>query len=808
MRRQSVKRLSDINRLTQKSKHIQWNNVKTTHENTLYLKEAFTVYNHLDTSQRNDHVVNTMLSICLQCNGVHQVTTLHNDILKHQNISTSLLLKSCKQLLKMNNKTHCISLLHHLMNTTKSGDIRTKTTLIDICSECAQITHALQIFNSIPSHQMDVVCVGAMMKCLINHHQNEDALALYSTHAMEPNNILKHLYLKAIINISDYKNGYKFMDENIDKHTTNHSIQLLDTMIQFYGKSGNMQHSLDLFQHPSNTMTTKSTIFNLIMKYYIRHNEHLDAVAFYDKYSSCNGVLLDDMSYVSYLKALMHVQEWDKAQHFITHSIDIHQHKIELIHTLIDFYGAIEDMDSAWNLFNNIHSNKKDIVSINVMMKALLNNKSYDDALSIYEKNSHKPNDISRLLYLKCCMKKEDFSRANTKIMSTINHVNDHSIEFINTLIEFYGYFGEMERAQHVFDSVNGTKRNIRTLNAMLKCYCNAHQYEDAFKLFEQCPFEYNDVSYVLYLKCCVGIGDYVRADTLVQMKGIHKRYDNNSLMNILIDLYGKMDRIEDALFVFDHLQSKDLVSINTMMSAYNRCGCFEKALDLFFCSKQIGFEMDSFCYGTALLSCGHMVSLSQGLDIISLINEQPDGDVLLNDVHVQSAIIAMYSKCGEFDLAIQYCREDINDDARRNKVVCGALMDCYSKIGDIDKVLCLYSDLKEGNVLNIHRDHGLFCMALNACSHSGVIEEALRIFEEIQKETYLHPNIITALVDCFGRTNHLNTAEHLYHQFCNTMGLDHKTRLNILKSLVSSSSIHCDHARAQRIQDEISLHN
>ncbi len=53
--------------------------------------------------------------------------------------------------------------------------------------------------------------------------------------------------------------------------------------------------------------------------------------------------------------------------------------------------------------------------------------------------------------------------------------------------------------------------------------------------------------------------------------------------------------------------------------------------------------------------------------------------------------------------------------------------MDCYSKMGDFEKTLKLFYILKENN--NIQIDDTMYCIVINACSHCGLIKQAINIF-------------------------------------------------------------------------------
>ncbi len=90
-------------------------------------------------------------------------------------------------------------------------------------------------------------------------------------------------------------------------------------------------------------------------------------------------------------------------------------------------------------------------------------------------------------------------------------------------------------------------------------------------------------------------------------------------------------------------------------------------------------------------------------------------------------------------------------------------------------------------------------------CSHSGLIEEALDIFEEIKYTN--DSQCITILIDCLGRkgNNYLEKAQHLYEIYMeNNSNIYCRYKLHALFSLLSSSRIHNDMIRGKRIFNKI----
>ena len=68
------------------------------------------------------------------------------------------------------------------------------------------------------------------------------------------------------------------------------------------------------------------------------------------------------------------------------------------------------------------------------------------------------------------------------EIHSKIPKDNDN-IDIIDTLIAFHGHFGDMEYALNIFNSMNGNKKDIVTINAMMTVCINNQYYKEALVL-------------------------------------------------------------------------------------------------------------------------------------------------------------------------------------------------------------------------------------------------------------------------------------------------------------------------------------
>ena len=120
---------------------------------------------------------------------------------------------------------------------------------------------------------------------------------------------------------------------------------------------------------------------------------------------------------------------------------------VPIMNTLVTFYGHFGEMSNALDTFNAIDTHKKDTISINAMMTALINNEYFANALDLYKNQSFAhllKTEMTYALAIKACQSLNDFE-CGKRIISETNHSLAHSnIQIKNTLIDFYGHCGDI----------------------------------------------------------------------------------------------------------------------------------------------------------------------------------------------------------------------------------------------------------------------------------------------------------------------------------------------------------------------------
>ncbi|XP_020203161.1 pentatricopeptide repeat-containing protein At1g05750, chloroplastic [Cajanus cajan] len=305
------------------------------------------------------------------------------------------------------------------------------------------------------------------------------------------------------------------------------------------------------------------------------------------------------------------------------------------------------------------------------------------------------------------------------------------------------------------------------------------------FVRMREADIEPNYITFITLLSACahypsersISFGTTIHAYTC--KLGLHV----NDVMvgTALIDMYAKCGRVDSARLVFDHMGIRNLVSWNTMVDGYMRNGRIEDALQVFdglpvknviswtaliggfvkkdyheealecFREMQLaGVEPDYVTVIAVIAACANLGTLGLGLWVHRFVMTRG----FRNNVRVSNSLIDMYSRCGCIELA----RQVFDRMRHRTLVSWNSIIVGFAVNGLADEALSYFNSMqKEG----FEPDGVSYTGALTACSHAGLIDEGLRIFENMRRVRRILPRIehYGCLVDLYSRAGRLEEA-------------------------------------------------
>eukprot|EP01083_Nonionella_stella_P144751 452450_1 len=246
-----------------KSWFHDYNNAATSHDKETVVNKIFATHCSNSYACNNPILTNCLLTFCAQhikdpwiCK---QFMEIANNIVDIDHASAVLLLTCCKQIQCTNNGSHHLERTMQIVNRIYESqykckrlpDMKVLRLLIDCYSYCGHINRAKNIFNSIPRNRKNIVFITSMMKHLIAHNQNEDAIHVYEQYNARHDHVSNMLYLKACSNTGCIDKGKALLRSHysdINQHTINrYDIQLICTFIDFYGRCGDIEDAIRMF---------------------------------------------------------------------------------------------------------------------------------------------------------------------------------------------------------------------------------------------------------------------------------------------------------------------------------------------------------------------------------------------------------------------------------------------------------------------------------------------------------------------------------------------------------------------------------
>ncbi|CAD6221725.1 unnamed protein product [Miscanthus lutarioriparius] len=261
-----------------------------------------------------------------------------------------------------------------------------------------------------------------------------------------------------------------------------------------------------------------------------------------------------------------------------------------------------------------------------------------------------------------------------------------------------------------------------------------------------------------------------------------------------MLACYAKMGLLDDARSLFDGLPSKDLICWNAMMDGYTQHGRPSEALRLFRRMLRSGVEPDEVSVVLALSAVAQLGMAESGRWLHSFVNNS-SRRVRLN-ARVGTALIDMYYKRGSLEDAVAVFR-DLGGDVR-DIVAWNAMINGYAMHGHSREALAAFGQLR---AQGLWPTDITFIGVLNACSHSGLVDEGRELLASMEEEYGIQPKVehYGCMVDLLGRAGRVEEAFDLVQSMKTTTA---KPDTVMWASLLSACRLHKNMALGQQIAD------
>ncbi|KAL7193987.1 hypothetical protein ACSBR2_025598 [Camellia fascicularis] len=269
---------------------------------------------------------------------------------------------------------------------------------------------------------------------------------------------------------------------------------------------------------------------------------------------------------------------------------------------------------------------------------------------------------------------------------------------------------GEIFNSELVFGEM--VVRNIVSWTALIAGYVQNGFFKKGLGVFREMVAlgtQPNAITLMSILPACAGL-EFLNLGKLVHGCAVKLGVDSDiSLINTLITLYGKCGIIDTARSLFDQMLVQSLVSWNAMIAAYEQTNADRYAIKLFRRMLIEKVEFDYITMVSVISACANLGALNIGKWIHKLVRNKG----LETNVSITNALIDMYAKCGNIDLA--------RDAFDRGMCISWAWGQCFDA----------FTKMKEEG---IRPNSFTFISVLTACRHSELanLVEAYEFIENM----------------------------------------------------------------------------
>ncbi|KAJ9707795.1 hypothetical protein PVL29_000050 [Vitis rotundifolia] len=389
------------------------------------------------------------------------------------------------------------------------------------------------------------------------------------------------------------------------------------------------------------------------------------------------------------------------------------------------------------------------------------------------------------LTLLSNCKSFQNLKQIHSQIIKT----GLHNTQFaLSKLIEFCAIspFGNLSYALLLFESIEQPNQFI--WNTMIRGNSLSSSPLGAIDFYVRmllCGIEPNSYTFPFLLKSCAKVGAThegkqihghvlklgLESDPFVHTSLINMYAQNGELgyaelvfsksslrdavsFTALITGYTLRGCLDDARRLFEEIPVRDAVSWNAMIAGYAQSGRFEEALTFFQEMKRANVAPNESTMVTVLSACAQSGSLELGNWVRSWIEDHGLG----SNLRLVNALIDMYSKCGDLDKA----RDLFEGICEKDIISWNVMIGGYSHMNSYKEALALFRKMQQSNV---EPNDVTFVSILPACAYLGALDLGKWIHAYIDKKFLglTNTSLWTSLIDMYAKCGNIEAAKQVF---------------------------------------------
>ncbi|PPR88904.1 hypothetical protein GOBAR_AA31790 [Gossypium barbadense] len=357
-----------------------------------------------------------------------------------------------------------------------------------------------------------------------------------------------------------------------------------------------------------------------------------------------------EQTMVSLVKSSTHKPHLLQIQAHLTRSCLLQNPKFSLL--FLSSLCSSRDLRYARLFFSQIKNPSSS--HYNTLIRAYSSSNSPKEAFFLYREMRQKglkPDPISFSFVIKSCVK---FRSVFCGLQVHGRIIRDGFLSdclLLTTLMEFYSSFASREDACKVFDEM--FQKDTVAWNVLISCYLRNGRTRDVLMLFDNMKnegvCEPDDVTCLLVTQACANLGALEfgeKAHRYIKERGYGTA---RNLSNSLISMYSRCGCLDKAYDVFKGIGEKNVISWSAMISGLAMNGFGRDAILAFEEMRRTGVIPDEQTFTGLLSACSHCGLVDEGMEFLNQMSKEFG---IMPNIHHYGCVVDLLGRAGLLEQA------------------------------------------------------------------------------------------------------------------------------------------------------------
>lgn len=591
-----------------------------------------------------------------------------------------------------------------LFDSMQSRNTVTWNSIISACAKSGDINRARHLFDVMPSR--DRVSWNSMIAGYSHNGLVAEASRLFDR--MPTRDVFSWTIMITCLANSGHLSKARFLFDNLNPDIKRRSLAVSNAMVTGYAKNGFVEEARKLLEELS---VTDCVTWNSVLSGYTQNGAMTLGLEFFEKKMKS---VRDLVSWNLVLDGFVRIGDLSNAQLFFDQIPE--KNSVSFV-TMINGYAKNRRMVDAKKLFDEM-PDRNNIVSWNVMIAGYVENSDIKNAHKLFSEMPGR-NSVSWTAIITGFVRNGDLRKAQ-QLLDEMPYKN---VGAQTAMLQGYVSNEMIEDARVLFEHI-GSSRDVMCWNTMIAGYVRCRRMDEALELFDKMPFQ-----------------DVVSSNTMITG-------------------YAHVQMMEEASRIFHRMSPtmRSRISWNSLISGFVENGFYLDALlhlTLMMSESDDEKKPDSTTLISGFAACASLASLRAGSQLHCHLTKSGDN----RDLSTNNALINMYSKCGMMSEAQRKFNEIPNPDV----ITWNSLIGGYACNGQGGEAVSKFESMIKSSV---KPDEITFVEVLSACSHAGMFDTGIEIFDSLTKRSNTWTPVVsehyTCMVDLLGRAGRLTEAYEL----------------------------------------------